>query len=79
MRMRKWFILFALAPLVLLAGCESMKVTYPRIEYRNSSYNFDVYNREIEVQDGYVLDEGYSYDTVETEDGYDVILHFVKK
>lgn len=56
-----------------------MKATYPRIEYRNSPYNFDMYNREIEVQDGYVLDEGHSYDTVETEDGYDVILHFVKK
>lgn len=77
--MRKWIAMLALVSLVLLTGCESMKATYPRIEYRNSPYNFDMYNREIEVQDGYVLDEGHSYDTVETEDGYDVILHFVKK
>ena len=52
--------------------------TYPRIEYRNSSYNLDPYNREIPIESEYVLDEAHSYDVVETEDGYDIVLHFVK-
>lgn len=34
-----------------------------RIIYQNTSYRFDEYNRTI------VLDGGYSYDIVETEDG----------
>lgn len=37
--------------------------------YQNTSYRFDEYNRTI------VLDGGH----VETEDGYDLILHFVEE
>lgn len=36
---------------------------WPRIIYQNTSYRFDEYNRTI------VLDE--------TEDGYDLIFHFI--
>lgn len=36
------------------------------------------YNREIPIESEYVLDEAHSYDVVETEDGYDIVLHFVK-
>lgn len=52
--------------------------TYPRMEYRNSSYNFDPYNREVPIESGYVLDEAHSYDVVETDGGYDIVFHFVK-
>ena len=52
--------------------------TYPLLMYRNSSYNLDPYNREILIENGYVLDEAHSYDVVETEDGYDIVFHFVK-
>ena len=38
----------------------------------------DPYNREIPVQNGYILDEGNSYEVVETDGGYDLVLHFVK-
>jgi hypothetical protein len=85
---RMCFLILLIIPLVLvLVGCrnsngqtfnEYLSEVYPRIEYRNSSYNFDANNREITVLDGYVLDQGNSYEWVETEDGYDLIIHFEK-
>ena len=75
------FWVFALA-LLLLIGCDagrSIEPEYPRLEYRNSHYNFDPFNREIHIEDGFILDEGHSYDVVETDSGYDVVLHFVPK
>lgn len=59
-------------------GGRDISPIYPRMEYRNSSYNLDPYNREIPIESGYVLDEAHSYDVVETEDGYDIVFHFVK-
>jgi hypothetical protein len=53
--------------------------TYPYVEYRNSAYNFDPLNREIPVKEGCVLNEGHSFDVVETDEGYDIVLHFIKK
>lgn len=77
--MKRIFLLPIFA--VLMCGCSSgrkVETTYPRIEYRNSTYNFDPYNRELNITDGYCLDEGHSYDIVETDSGYDVVFHFVK-
>lgn len=51
--------------LLMLTGCTEK---WPRIIYQNTSYRFDEYNRTI------VLDDG---DIVETENGYDLILHFI--
>ena len=59
-------------------GGRSIKPSYPLVTYRNSEYNFDPFNREIQIDNGYVLDEGHSYDVQETENGYDIVLHFVK-
>lgn len=53
--------------LLMLTGCTEK---LPR---------FDEYNRTIVLDDGYVLNGGHSYDIVETEDGYDLILHFVEE
>ena len=60
----------------MLTGCTEK---WPRIIYQNTSYRFDEYNRTIVLDDGYVLNGGHSYDIVETEDGYDLILHFVEE
>lgn len=57
--------------LLMLTGCTEK---WPKIIYQNTSYRFDEYNRTIVLDDGYVLD---SYDIVETENGYDLILHFI--
>ena len=46
--------------LLMLTGCTEK---WPRIIYQNTDYRFDEHNRTI------VLDDGYSYDIVETEDG----------
>lgn len=73
------FWVFVLA-LLLLTGCDagrSIESQYPYLKYYNSCYNFDSFNREIQIEDGFVLDEGHSYDIVRTEGGYDVVLHFV--
>lgn len=79
--MRKALIFLPVLIALMLSGCDTgrdISPGYPRLEYRNSTYNLDPYNREIPIADGYVLDEGHSYDTVETETGYDIVLHFVK-
>ena len=82
MEMSNWGVLaFCLMVLLGATACSAgrdISPTYPKVEYRNSSYNLDPYNREIHIESGYVLDEAHSYDVVETEDGYDIVLHFVK-
>jgi hypothetical protein len=62
---------------VILSGCTFAKPPY--LKYQNSHYSLDTYNRIIEFPEGHVLDDGHSYDVVETENGYDVIVHFVKR
>ncbi len=81
MRRRQTIACILFAMLVLLSGCKSgrdITPEYPRIVYRNSAYNFDPFNREIPVKDGFVLDEGNSYDITETDSGYDIVIHFVE-
>ena len=76
------------AILLTFTGCKKSKgqtfseflnEKYPKIEYRNSSYNFDADNRKIEIPDGYVLNQGNSFEWVKTEDGYNLIIHFMKE
>lgn len=64
MKLGKIFICINILVLSLL-----MLEKWPRIIYQNTDYRFDEHNRTI------VLDDGYSYDIVETEDGY----HFVEE
>ena len=52
--------------LLMLTGCTEK---WPRIIYQNT--------RTIVLDDGYVLDGGHSYDIIETENGYDIIFHFI--
>lgn len=82
MKMRKSGVLvLCLAVLFGATACsagQDISPSYPRMEYRNSCYNLDPYNREILIESGYVLDEAHSYDVVETESGYDIVFHFVK-
>lgn len=71
-------ILLAAAALLLLTGCSSNN-EFPYIRYQHESFNFGRYNKTIDIPDGYILNQGYSYDIVETEDGYDLVLHFIKE
>lgn len=57
-----------------LAGCGSTESRYPKLTYEPTVYTVDT--RRIELKDGYVLNDGHSYDWIETEDGYDLVLHF---
>lgn len=72
------FLVLIIICIALLSGCSSDDTKYPYVEYVNSVYRFDDYNQKIEIPNGYILDQGYSYDMVETEAGYDLIIHFVK-
>lgn len=82
-KMRVLGVTAAIATCIALSGCDDTGVgrdyspQYPGLRYRNSAYNRDPYNRDIPVQNGYALDEGHSYDVVETDGGYDLVLHFV--
>lgn len=81
--MKRCRLIASLFLALTLCGCtdgagRSISGSYPRLEYRNSAYNLDPYNREIAVEDGFYLDEGHTYDVVETDSGYDLVLHFVE-
>ena len=73
--------------MMLLTSCSSnaeanssnMENEYPYILYQHSMWTIDEDNRKINIQDGYILNQGHSYDVVETEDGYDIVLHFVRE
>lgn len=82
MRCRQNIACILFAMLILLTGCKSgrgIRPKYPKIVYWNSAYNFDPFNREIPVKDGFVLDEGNSYDIKETDSGYDIVIHFTEE
>lgn len=77
MKLGKIFICINLLifSLLMLTGCEGKRESWPRIVYQPTYWTFN--NRIIDIDDGYILDDGHSYDIVETEDGYDLILHFI--
>ena len=61
--------------LLALCGCEG-RDPWPRVVYEPSYWEFSTV---IPMQDGYDLDQGHMYDTIDTEQGYDLVLHFVKE
>ena len=71
----KKLIIFIFAGLLLLAGCTS--VNFPRLVYQPTIWRID--NDYIPLQEGYILNDGYKYDIIETEDGYDLVLHFMEE
>lgn len=73
--MKRIFITMA-AVTVLLVGCS--QTHYPYLRYKNSDADGDSKDRRIEVRDGHELSEGHSWDIIETDQGYDLVLHFVK-
>ena len=77
--MKKILITLALPIFAIILSSCGTKITYPHLEYRNSSYNFDILNRTILLEDGYVLNDGNAYEIVETESGYDLVIHFIKE
>lgn len=81
----QWDVAGTLCVVAIIALSVSMVVCFvgsffqdPYISYHNSNFRFDEKNRKIEIADGYVMDEGHSYEWVETESGYDLVIHFVK-
>lgn len=82
--MKKALLLIFLICSLLLTACTANGMyqifgTYPRVEYQHSDYSFDSQNKYIEVFDGYVLDQDNPYEWAGTEDGYVLIIHFVKE
>lgn len=67
-------IIICINLLLLLTGC--VGESWPRFVYQPSYWTFA--NNRIELKDGYTLNEGHMYDIIETEDGYDMIFHFIK-
>lgn len=70
---------------ILLCGCApntdqatKKDSVYPYLRYLNSAFRFDSNNQLIKLPDGYVLNQGYSYDIVAVKDGYDVVIHLIK-
>lgn len=62
--------------LITLCGCSKVDNTYPRLIYRPSYWST---GRQWTILDDYKLDDGHSYDIIDTENGRDIVFHFVKK
>ena len=65
------FILNIVLILLLLVACGKENDRYPRLEYIPTMWKADMIN--IKLEDGYTL---RGYETIETEDGYDLIFSF---
>ena len=65
---------------VLLCGCEKnhRAIGYPYIRYYDDGINV-IKDLKITIKKGYVLNQGHSYDEVDTDDGYSITLYFVKE
>ena len=78
--MKKLFIIILILICLLLQGCsqaDKMRETYPHITLEISAYYADdVY---IPIPQGYTFNSKNYYDEVETEDGYDIIIHLIGK
>jgi hypothetical protein len=72
----KRILIAAATVTVLLVGCS--QTHYPYLKYKNSDADGDSKDRRIEIRDGHELSEGHSWDIIETDQGYDMVLHFVK-
>jgi hypothetical protein len=71
---KKIIILFLLLiSLLTLAACDG---TNPYIQVQNNNWTYSSYNREIQIDKGYEMDQSHSYDIIETENGIDVIIHY---
>lgn len=79
--MKKILLMVLMIASFTLTGCKSSSLAqpYPYIEYHNSCYALDHKNRHIEILNGYEMEQGNSYEWVETENGYDLIIHFAKE
>ncbi len=62
--------------LVILTACGN--TVYPKVLYHNSRWRFDDLDKTIPVINGYILDQANPYETIETEQGYNLVLHFVR-
>lgn len=58
----------------ILSSCKES----PRICYYNSMNNYDNNNITVIINEGYMLDQGHSFDKEETENGFDITFHFIK-
>ena len=71
-------IIFLIMSAMFLTGCSSDDTTFPYVKYQHSIWVYDKDNQIVEVPDGYILNQSYSYDIVKTKNGYDIIFHFME-
>ena len=78
--MMKKSLVFILAILIalLLSGCEYVLDEYPCVEFCASNYRYDRRNKMIVLDRDSCINDSNPYDIVETETGYNLILHFEK-
>lgn len=76
--MKKKILLLSLMLLLVfsLAGCEGAN---PYITVQNNGWTYSSYNRDIQIDKGYIMDQSHSYDIIQTEEGIDVVIHYLKE
>lgn len=73
-------MLAAFLPLIIIGGKAECEI-YERLERRNDRLRGEINQTFSRLcsQQGYRIDEGHEYEIVETDSGYDLVLHFVKE
>ena len=72
-------VLLLFSVLLLCAACSSAEPEqYPKLIYQSSKYYADPNNQELCLGASYALSHNHPYDVVETDYGYDIVLHIVK-
>ncbi len=75
-------IILAIAGIVIIGLIIFTAITAesecPKFEYMQDAESFSENNKTFFLEKGYVLNEGHYYDIVKTENGYDMVFHFVE-
>ena len=75
--MKKLICVILLMVLIcVLAGCAINEESFPRLEVDRSNIRADTIY--IALRDGYNFSIKHLYDEVDTENGYDIIVHIVE-
>lgn len=71
-----WVFVSAIFIALLFSGCEYVLDEYPCVEFCASNYRYDRRNKMIVLDKDSCINDSNPYDIVETETGYNLILHF---
>lgn len=72
-------IIVVILLLTIWIGLMALSISHNSKFIRITPNGFNVRPIDIQKQDGYKINFNHPYEMIETEDGYDLIIHFIKE